>query len=132
MSTVQELVVVGKEMGLDGEDLRQFIKEQQALEREERLKEREAREQEKETDRALRRMELEVQREQLKTNASTPTSSVNADSDGEVENVAAVSRKIRGPKMTAFDEKDNMDSYLNRFERYAVLQGWLREDWAIY
>ena len=88
------------------------------MEREERLKEREAREkekeyerQEKEKDRALRTMELEVQREQLKTTASTPTSSVNGDSDEEVENIATVSKKIRGPKMTAFDEKDNMDSY---------------------
>jgi len=34
--------------------------------------------------------------------------------------------------MTAFDEKDNMDSYLNRFERYAELQGWLKDDLTIY
>ena len=47
MSTVQELVSVWKELGLDGEDLRKFIKEQQALEREKRLKEREARGKEK-------------------------------------------------------------------------------------
>jgi len=72
--------------------------------------------QEKKKDRALRKMELEVQREHLKTTAFTPTSSVNGDSDEEVENVAAVSKKIRGPKMTAFDKIDNMDSYLNRFE----------------
>jgi len=45
-------------------------------------------------DRALRKMELEVQREQLKANASTPTSSVNGDSDAEVENVATVSKRI--------------------------------------
>jgi len=157
MSTVQELVAVGKELGLDGEDLRKFIKEQHALESEERLKEREAREkekeyerqekekerqekekdqayqrQEKEKDRALRKMELEVQREQMKTTASTPASSVNGDGDEEVENVATVSKKIRGPKMTVFDEKDNTDSYLNRFERYAELQGWLKDGWAIY
>ena len=69
-----------------------------------------------------------MQREQLKTTASTPTSSVNGDSDEQVENVATVSKRIRGPKMTAFDEKDNMDSYLNRFERYAELQGWLKDD----
>ena len=65
-----------------------------------------------------------MQREQMKTTASTPNSSVNCDSD-EVENVATVSKKIRGPKMTAFDEEDSMDSYLNRFEKYAELQGWL-------
>jgi len=51
MSTAQELVAVGKELGLDGENLRKFIKEQQALEREDRSKEREAREKEKEYER---------------------------------------------------------------------------------
>ena len=127
MSTVQELLAVGKELGLDGEDLRKFIKEQQALEREERLKEREAREKEKEyerqekekerqekekdqayegqeneQDRALRKMELEVQREQMKTTASTPASSVNGDSDEEVENVATVSKKDKRSKDDCF------------------------------
>ena len=29
--------------------------------------------------------------------------------------------RARGPKMTAFDEKDDMGSYLHRFGRYAEL-----------
>jgi len=74
-------------------------------EREAREKEKEYEWQEKEKDRALKKMELEVQREQLKTTASTLTSSVNGDSDEQVENVATVSKRIRGPKVTAFDKK---------------------------
>jgi len=31
-----------------------------------------------------------------------------------------------------FDEKDDLDSYLHRFERYAALQGWSKINWAIY
>ena len=32
-----------------------------------------------------------------------------------------------------FDEsKDNIDSHLRRFERYAVLQDWPAADWALY
>ena len=34
--------------------------------------------------------------------------------------------------MTAFDERDDIDSYLHRFERYAELQGWKKTAWAIY
>ena len=40
--------------------------------------------------------------------------------------------RARGPKMTAFDEKDDMGSYLHRFERYAELQRWKKDDWAVY
>jgi len=39
----------------------------------------------------------------------------------------------KGPRLPAFDDdKDDLDSYLFRFERYAMLQGWRRKDWAIY
>ena len=35
------------------------------------------------------------------------------------------------PKIPAFDEgKDEMDSYLLRFETYATAQKWKKEDWA--
>jgi len=32
--------------------------------------------------------------------------------------------RIKGPKMAPFDERGDMGSYIHRFERYAVLQGW--------
>jgi len=32
----------------------------------------------------------------------------------------------KGHKMTPFDEKDDMGSYLHRFERYAEIQRWKR------
>ena len=37
------------------------------------------------------------------------------------------------PKMPYFDEeRDFIDSYLGRFERFAESQKWRREDWAMY
>ena len=37
------------------------------------------------------------------------------------------------PKMPYFDEeRDFMDSYLGRFERFAESQKWKREHWAMY
>ena len=42
MATVQELLALGQQMGLDGTELKGFVMEQQALAREEREKERQA------------------------------------------------------------------------------------------
>ena len=39
---------------------------------------------------------------------------------------------IKAPKMPYFDEdKDFMDSYLNRFEQFATLQRWDPSTWAL-
>jgi hypothetical protein len=38
----------------------------------------------------------------------------------------------KGPKLTAFDERDDIDSYIHRFEQYAKLEGWPEATWAIY
>lgn len=46
---------------------------------------------------------------------------------------APVQTKIKGHKLPFFDEdKDNIDSYLLRFERYADLQGWKRDEWSVH
>jgi len=43
--------------------------------------------------------------------------------------VNPVTIKSRVPKLMALDDgKDDMDSYLRRFESYATAQGWLREN----
>ena len=35
--------------------------------------------------------------------------------------------------MPCFDERsDDMDSFLHRFEVYAVSQGWSKGQWAVY
>jgi len=42
-------------------------------------------------------------------------------------------RRKAGPKLPHFEEsKDNIDSYLRRFEHYAVLQDWPAGEWALY
>ena len=39
----------------------------------------------------------------------------------------------RNPKLPYFEEsKDKMDSYLSRFEKYAVANKWDRSIWAAY
>ena len=39
--------------------------------------------------------------------------------------------RTKAPLLPGFvDGKDNLDSYLLRFERYATVAGWERSDWA--
>jgi len=53
------------------------------------------------------------------------------DGNGDEGSVGKVVGKI--PKMPYFDEeRDFMDSYLGRFERFAETQKWKREHWAMY
>ena len=64
-------------------------------------------------------------------------SEAGTDSDGEASVAGSSSSRIprgrSGPKLSYFDEgKDNVDSYLRRFERYASLQGWPQAEWATY
>ena len=154
MSTVQELAALGEKIGLEKEDLKEFIKEQQAVARTEREREREDKEreredkererQDRERDRQDRErqqhIELEKEKErtkQLELRIRFGGSRMQDDTEGEQpdvndSSVTAAPSKIRGPKMTAFDERDDMDSYLHRFERYADLQGWKKEVWAVY
>ena len=40
-------------------------------------------------------------------------------------------RRVHTPRLPLFDSsKDEMDTYLQRFERYAEVNGWKRESWA--
>ena len=41
-------------------------------------------------------------------------------------------QSVRGPKLPAFDDaNDNIDAYIQRFERYATSQKWNRDNWGL-
>ena len=40
--------------------------------------------------------------------------------------------KLRGPKLSPFDDKDDIDSYIHRFEQYAKIEKWPENTWSIY
>ena len=53
--------------------------------------------------------------------------------DGNGGEVPVGKAENKVPKMPYFDEeRDFMDSYLGRFERFAETQKWKREHWAMY
>ena len=54
------------------------------------------------------------------------------DSDNEIRpSTRIVAGRVRSPDLPSFvDGKDNLDSYLQRFERYAIIANWNRNIWA--
>jgi len=153
MAKVQELLSMGERLGMKGTELASFIKEQQTLAREERQRDREKElRQEKEKDQqydleklrlteTTKRMELQTKLKQS-LDRSNNTGDGNEDEDegnkGEkiidfgAMGIGSQGPRIKGPKMAPLDERDDMGSYIHRFERYAVLQGWRKRDWAVY
>lgn len=49
----------------------------------------------------------------------------------ESTHVIQTQQPLKGPKLPPFDEaKDNIDAYIQRFERYATAQNWIRINWG--
>jgi len=143
---------IGEQMGLKGTDLKDFIREQQTLEREEREKQREhereqqekqrlwqAEQQDKEREQqdkerdhqyTLKKMELEQLELQMKVGfpmrgGVDTDGKFDEDDEHEATGKAGKGIQARGPKMPCFDERvDDKDAFLHRFEVYADSQGW--------
>ncbi len=109
-------------------------------------KEREIqREREQENERE-RKYQLDLKRIDLQMRAAEVTHSSHLDGgeEGEVsaegvgmglpgvDELLHPGTKLKGPKLTPFDERDDMGSYLHRFERVAELHRWRKADWAVY
>ncbi|XP_052809601.1 uncharacterized protein LOC128238066 [Mya arenaria] len=124
MDVLEQLTTQGKELGYSGKELQDFVREQQAIQREDRRiqydKERERMEMERERERE--RMALEKALKEM-----------------EVRDVMSEHRKrtdyVKAPKLLSFDETrdqmDSMDSWRNRFERYASSHKWDKSTWAL-
>ncbi|XP_071486349.1 uncharacterized protein [Diadema antillarum] len=110
---------MGKEVGLSGEDLLAFAREERQKvvdakdkERDERQKEREHEQKEREHQQTLKEIELKIATEG-KTRAERPSA-------------------VGVQRLPMFNDKhDNMDSFLCRFERFAQSSGWDREEWSL-
>jgi len=110
----------GKELGLAGENLQEFEREEQSkererfeLEREERANEREARKVELEMETRMKELELERLRLRVQSDES------------ETYEVKADVFKPALPKLPVFNEaNDSIDAYILRFERLATSAGW--------
>ena len=137
MDQLEHLVHLGKELGLEGQELREFVKEEQDrfkaeqdIERDERRRRREHEKDilllEQQKDRERLNLEREVKEVELKT----ADLSVRAERSGLRDGSGTT--KSRTPKLPIFEDgKSDMDSYLLRFERFATSQSWPPDDWSI-
>ncbi|XP_038074478.1 uncharacterized protein LOC119742537 [Patiria miniata] len=126
---LEQLRSVSEACGLTGQELVQFCREERREKedtaRDIRHHSLEIRRQEHEN------LELQLQLETLKhepiSTPQTPTSP-NANTS-----VLGTSRsKAKTPRLPVFDEtRDDLDAYIQRFERYATTQEWDEKDWAI-
>ena len=133
-----EITNLGKSLGLEGDNLIAFIKEQQDYDRDERQKEREEREKEreerqKEGEREERRLIAEEKR--LKAEKEKIEKEIllrgRHDSDNEsVENHASSLNSVSLKLLPKFNESD-VTKFFIAFEKIAVQLGWQREMWPI-
>ena len=141
----------GKALGFDGEALQQFVRQQQqdardarAAERElEKLKLQEADKLRDEAEKA-RQHELTVERIRLEEAAKERQSKIEVETarlkleerklqleqDKEEDKKSSGLAKSKLPQFN--EEKDKFDAYINRFESYATLRKWKKEEWAVH
>ena len=142
---MKELLEVGTQMGLKDAELQQFVNNEQARLRDEREKDRAERMAKHEREYQL---ELESMKEQ-NAEAEHKRKIEEMEIDHRFQMMAAershkvlestalhhteTQPPVRGPKLPAFDEaKDNIDAYIQRFERYAISQQWQRQNWGAH
>ena len=149
---IEKFVALGKEIGLEGEELRSFVEEHQDLAREEcfiaREAEKEAREQkelqaqlkkeqlvcqaqlQKEAEECQVQLQREAREQELQlARIKADQGSVNQSGQGSSSQTSTETAKQKLPR---FDEKhDDMDTFTERFERFAESQGWQRDEWAV-
>ena len=131
---LREYLELAEKYGLSGESALKYANEQ--IDRAERAKARQeereekTRQEEREERELLRRHELEMERLRLERAELECTGSAGEpqQTSEPAQSVPAVKR----PKLPAFtDGKDDLDSYLNRFERLARVNGWDESEWAV-
>lgn len=114
---IQKLVEIGSSFGLEGSDLQTFVMNESDKCKLRRDEERQRRSEDREL------LQLQIDLESLKKENATSGNSGDAH--------RTVTQKAKPPKLPCFSESDDLDAYLDRFERYAGAQKWERQDWAI-
>ena len=160
LRSTQVLKQEAEEIGLQGKEIAEYVREQQALDREERVAWREAQkrqveiqmaelqaEDKKRTDEihmAERADEIKIQiaqieaaKEQAKIDKELKLKEMELQAQAQATASSATTpppryKDAKSPKIPSFiDEKDELDSYLLHFERYAENAIWEKDTWAI-
>ena len=154
---LDKIIEAGEKLGYTGQELRDFVTqerlnftEQRAAEREARALEREENEKQRQAQRLMveenekqrqaqlavltaekQKLELEIEADHRKLDMQLELEQMKRETSELNASIAAESVRAKPPKLPLFNEdRDQLDMYLQRFERYAVVQNWNREEWA--
>ena len=157
LRSAQVLKQEAEDIGFEGKDILEYVKEQQKLDREERAAWREEKkradklqaEEKKRADELqaeekrradeIRFAQIEAAKEQAKLEAEKELKIKEMELQAQAQVTASSAatppprnKDAKSPKLPSFiDEKDELDSYLLRFERYAENASWEKDTWAI-
>ena len=146
LRSAQVLKQEAEDIGFEGKDILEYIKEQQKLDREERaawrnirMAELQAEEKKRadELDDRRRADEIKVQMAKIEAEKELTLREMELKAQDQASGSSATTppprnKDAKSPKLPSFvDEKDELDSYLLRFERYAENASWEKDTWAI-
>ena len=157
LRSAQVLKQEAEDIGFEGKDILEYVKEQQKLDREERAAWREEKkrademqaEEKKRADELqaeekrradeIRFAQIEAAKEQAKLEAEKELKIKEMELQAQAQVTASSAttppprnKDAKSPKLPSFiDEKDELDSYLLRFERYAENASFEKDTWAI-
>jgi hypothetical protein len=124
---LEKLIIVKTEKEANLESIRAEEATKAAARAEELARNNEERNQRAE-ERALRKLEMEcklqqekIQLQELQNAKAAVSGKVSEDS----------TRSARVPKLPFFTDRDELDAYLERYERFAKAQKWADDTWAI-
>ncbi|XP_071101021.1 uncharacterized protein [Haliotis cracherodii] len=142
---LEKIIKLGQSLGYEQNDLRTFVKEQtelerekekEKLEREERAREREIKKLELEERKEREKLEWEKEKLRVQSEERIELAKLEKSYAGNYEGQVGEKQSGAAPKMPKMppfeDRNDNIDAYLQRFERVAVAQGWKPCHWAAY
>ncbi|CAN8017415.1 unnamed protein product [Ixodes persulcatus] len=121
---VKELMSLGAELGLTGAELRTWVDEERARQLEERAAEKESQRLKAENEQRIIESKIRL--------AETSATEIGRRDGSEGSRRASISLSPRPHKlMPPFDDRrDDLDTYLRRFECVAQGQDWPQEKWA--
>ena len=148
---LEKIVTAGEKLGYKGQELREFLEQERKILTEQRAAEREARanerqsqlttieENEKQRQAQLtfiaaekQRLELEIEADHRRLTMQIELEQIKKQTREMNSSVATGGARAKPPKLPLFNEdRDQLDMYLQRFERYAAAQNWNRDEWAL-
>ena len=147
LRSAQVLKQEAEDLGYEGKEIMEYVKEQRKLDREERaawrnirMTELQTEAEEKKRADEIRFAQIEAAKEQAKIEAEKELVLKELELKAQQSQASTSSattppprnKDAKSPKLPSFiDEKDELDSYLLRFERYAENASWEKDTWAI-